>query len=250
MKKFKYLICFVWVLLSVMSLCACSSDKTKVESGSTHIQRLNSVNDFNRFFTFDKDQTIEKTYNGRLWKCTLLVGLKSRIGAFAEYSGEVTFRIVAKSGAQKGGHDGERIKARLNGSDSVTSVTEYEGRYGDDTALLPYSGSLTGRIDDLNFRYDLKVSTVDILVTYHNEGLSGDFSKSYETINITRYNFDSYLPAKLNNSVYDVYVSFSEDRTNAVKLTADGYLPDDSPVDAKIVDAWGTIEVYPGAKEN
>ena len=84
MKKFKYLICFVLVLLSVMSLCACSSDKTKVESGSTHIQRLNSVTDFNRFFTFDTDQTIEKTYNGRLWKCTLLVGLKSRIGAFAE----------------------------------------------------------------------------------------------------------------------------------------------------------------------
>ena len=89
-------------------------------------------------------------------------------------------------------------------------------------------------------------TNVDITVTYHNEGLSGDYSQCYQTINVTKYNYESYIFGKLNNSVYYVTVKYQNGET--VELTANGLLPESKrDITEEIVDVYGTIDIYPSA---
>ena len=59
--------------------------------------------------------------------------------------------------------------------------------------------------DDINYKF----YAVDIVITYHHEGLSGNKLLSYKTTNLTKYNYKSYLNIEIENHSYYT-ISYSD----------------------------------------
>lgn len=218
---------------------------------TTHTQRITTATDFEKFFTYSNNATYS-TYNddprksddASYTKSTLTINISPRIAGFVEYSGKVSFKIVANEESTGGGHNNEIITTNIFYTGETSMVKNYQSDiYKDESILLPHTGEINGVY--FVHAYTLEVSSVDITVTYHHEGLSGDYSQTYHTINVTKYNYKSYLFGRLKNSAY--YVTVKYDTGESIELTINGLIPESKNIDGTIIDVTGTIDIYPSA---
>ena len=238
--------------ISLFTACSSGNNDDTVEIGSktittTHTQHLTSQTDFEKFFTFSKSSTYG-TDNGRYGKeytsYSVTIDIKPRLSGFVEYEGSLSFRVVANENSTGGGHHNELIPVSVSYKGKATKRCEYNSdKYKDESVVFPHINEIGYYYEDA---YTLVPTNVDITVTYHNEGLSGDYSQCYQTINVTKYNYESYIFGKLKNSVYYVTVKYQNGET--VELTANGLLPESKrDITEEIVDVYGTIDIYPNA---
>lgn len=216
----------------------------------THTEKITTVQDFERFFTYSQKGIYEtKKYVGTgkasFSKFSVEITITPRIKGFVEYNGNVSFQVVANEGAVEGEHNGDIISGEIfyTGQTTITKVYESDEGY-DDSVRLPYDGSTTSLRND----YSLVIVGLDITITYHHEGLSGDLTQTYKTITINQYNYNEYLFGKLKNSAY--YVTVFYDTGEEIELTITGRIPESKSPIGTIVDVVGTIDVYPSATKN
>lgn len=261
MKKITIIIVFV-IICCLVIFTACgnvnNNSNNNIDSiidtddepiSTTHTQHLTSPSDFEKFFIFSKTSTFGSsngTYGDKKYtRYSLTIDLKSRITGFVEYEGSVSFKVVANEDSTGGGHQNDVISVSVSYKGDTTKKLEYSSdKYKDESVVFPYIHEWDSllRAD----AYTLVPTNVDITVTYHNEGLSGDYSQCYRTINVTKYNYGSYLFGKLENCVY--YVTVKYQNGEVVELTANGYIPDSKKdITEEIVDVYGTIDIYPNA---
>ena len=252
-KKFIIITLVLISCLIIFTACSSGNNDDTVEIGgktitTTHTQHLTSQTDFEKFFTFSKSSTYG-TDNGRYGKeytsYSVTIDIKPRLSGFVEYEGSLSFRVVANENSTGGGHHNELIPVSVSYKGKATKRCEYNSdKYKDESVVFPHINEI-GYIS-YEDAYTLVTTNVDITVTYHNEGLSGDYSQCYQTINVTKYNYESYIFGKLNNSVYYVTVKYQNGET--VELTANGLLPESKrDITEEIVDVYGTIDIYPSA---
>lgn len=262
MKKITIIIVFV-IICCLVIFTACgnvnnnSNNNNNIDSiidtddepkSTTHTQHLTSQTDFEKFFTFSKSSTHgtdNGTYGKKYTRYSLTIDIKPRLSGFVEYEGSLSFRVVANENSTGGGHHNELIPVSVSYKGKATKKCEYNSdKYKDESVVFPHINELG--YNTYEDAYTLVPTNVDITVTYHNEGLSGDYSQCYQTINVTKYNYESYLFGKLNNSVYYVTVKYQNGET--VELTANGLLPKSKrEITEEIVDVYGTIDIYPNA---
>lgn len=218
---------------------------------ATHTQHISTPTEFEKFFTYSNAET-HSTRQANYYAagdpaftdCKLTITIVPRVTGFVEYAGTISFRIVASQDSTGGGHHNEIIATDI----FYTGKTIFEKNYHsdtfkDDSILLPHKGEL-GWSTFVN-TYTLEIYSVDIAVTYHNEGLSGDYSQTYKTIHVTKYNYENYLFGKLKNSAY--YVTIQYDTGEKVELTINGCIPESQKVNGTIIDVSGTVDIYPNA---
>lgn len=262
--------CTMLILLCVCGFIGCANgtvnnapnspntDNNSFVVPTTHTEHISNLADFEKFFTYSNvatQSTVKENYYSKgspaQTFCTLTINITPRITGFVEYSGNISFKIVANKDSTSKGHNNEIITTTLFYTGNTVIKKEYQSNiYRDDNVLLPHKGELVpvgtySSYDNFQNTYSLEINSVDIVVTYHNEGLSGDYSQTYTTVNVTKYNYSSYLFGKLKNSAY--YVSVRYDTGETVELTINGYVPENKKIDGIIIDVTGTIDIYPSA---
>lgn len=245
MRKHLYIILLLIVMLAGTCFFACNSSDNDLNNNSEHTQdspiedisyihtqSLKTIGDFNGFFSY----SFNNAYVKDLYQ--IKFDIEPRIKDFVEYEGKVCFEICATEKATDKTHDGEIIDVELEYTGKASVKKQFEDK-------LPNrwnSESISYQAE-----YEIKLYSVDIEVTYHNEGLSGDYSQTYKTIEITRYNYTQYCFGKVKNAAYYVVVYY--DNGDEVELTINGLMPEDITSDGKIIDVKGTIDIYPDVTE-
>lgn len=203
MKKIiRYIAVFSAICLLGLLLVACtdsqaeSGNQTEFGQYRTHTVTINNKELFDYYFTFSethessftKEYYLGGKYYGKTTSTSTIV-VTPKLTGFVDYSGYV------------------ELKATYSGSDTKSNDV-LKKRYMDiDTqgkATDVYTLDSTGTEDTtISFGgVDFKFYRANITVTYHHEGLSGNKLYSYKTIDITNYNYASYLSVSINNN-YD-----------------------------------------------
>lgn len=212
MKKFVsfLLVSFVICLLS-LSFVACANNSNLSDDNSpdtstdnnqsdnpvqinkyTHTVKIDSENLFNYYFTFNATNNYQPTYNFETsygTKSMSTVTITPKLTGFVDYSGYVEFKPKTEN---------------ENKSDKVLKNRRINVEYWGITTDIYEVNNETGQHDSTISFDDVlyEFYAADILITYHHEGLSGDKSLSYKTINLTKYNYTSYLTINIENRSY------------------------------------------------
>ena len=165
----------------------------------THTIKVDNKNLFDYYFTFSStndylpsfDFKKRGPYGSSIYgtKSASTITITPKLTGFVDYSGYVEFKPETESNNKST----ETLKNRR-------IDIEY---WGSATDLYELTNEMEEYDDTISFN-DIKYKfyAVDIVVTYHHEGLSGNKSLSYETIYITKYNYKSYLTINIENKSY------------------------------------------------
>lgn len=165
----------------------------------THTVKVNNKNLFDYYFTFSSANDYLPNFNfeKRGPNGSSIYGTKSastititpKLTGFVDYSGYVEFKPETESNNKSAKVlKNRRIDIEYWGSATDIYEVTNEKEEFDNTISF----------DDIDYKF----YAVDIVVTYHHEGLSGNKSLSYETIYITKYNHKSYLTINIENKSY------------------------------------------------
>ena len=217
MKKFfrVIMIAFVICLLSVLFV-ACASNSNlpdnnlpndNTDNGNqsgnitetdkyTHTVKIDSENLFNYYFTFSATNNYTSNYNFGTsssskygTKSTSTVTVTPKLTGFVDYSGYVELKPETEN-------ENKSTKVLKNRRINI----EY---WGATTDIYEVNNETQQNDDSISFiDINYKFYAVNIVITYHHEGLSGIPNLSYETILITKYNYKSYLTINIENKSY------------------------------------------------
>ena len=162
-----------------------SGDSAQPQEFATHSVNVTTAEEFKHYFgwmhtpTYDyrvqdyESQTTISQSSSKLTVTPILYG-------FVEYSGTVTFRPTAESSAEKR-------------SDTKVSRTLTLDYYGNAEHEMSFKANTTNdqTINMNSFEYE--VESCNIVIIYHDEGLSGIPGLTYETITLTTYNYRYYI---------------------------------------------------------
>lgn len=210
-----FIIVFVMCVLS-MSFVACASNSNlpdndlpndKTDNGNqqggfteidkyTHTVKIDNENLFDYYFTFSATNNYSPNYNFGTsssskygTKSTSTVTVAPKLTGFVDYSGYVELKPKTES-------ENKSAKVLKNRRINI----EY---WGATTNIYEVSNETQQNDDTISFNDVIyEFYTVDMVITYHHEGLSGNKSLSYETIYITKYNHKSYLTINIENKSY------------------------------------------------
>lgn len=208
MKKIiRYIAVFSAICLLGLLLVACAD--SQVEFGNqtefgqyrTHTVTINNKELFDYYFTFSEThkssftETYHNAYYGKYYgkmSSTSTIVVTPKLTGFVDYSGYVEFKATYSGSNTK---SNDVLKKRYMDIDTQGKAT--------DVYTLDSTGTVTS--DDTTILFggvDFKFYRANITVTYHHEGLSGNKLYSYKTIDITNYNYASYLSVSIDNK-YD-----------------------------------------------
>lgn len=203
MKKF---ICIIMISFSIcllsISFVACSSNPNLPNNNLpnddkyTHTVKIDNKSLFNYYFTFSTTNNYSSNYNFGTsssskygTKSTSTVTVTPKLIGFVDYSGYVELKPKTKSESKS---DKVLKNRRIN--------IEYWGLTTDIYEVNNETQQNDGTISFNDIIYEFYA--VDMVITYHHEGLSGNKFLSYETIYMTKYNYKSYLTIKIENQSY------------------------------------------------
>ncbi len=197
-----FIVVFVVCLLTV-SITACAKNsktddsETIVESNNySHTINISSEKLFNYYFTVSETNSFSSNYNFGTGgsskygtKSTSTITVTPKLTGFVDYSGYVEL----KAETEKENKSEKVLKNRkINIEYWGTTIDSYD--VNNETNQNDYTISFS----DVNYKFN----SVNIVITYHHEGLSGNNNLSFETISITKYNYKSYLSVKIENRSY------------------------------------------------
>lgn len=169
----------------------------------THTVKVNNKNLFDYYFTFSLANdylpnfdfgTSGSTKYGT--KSTSAITVTPKLTGFVDYSGYVELKPETES-------NNKSTEALKNRRISI-------GYWGSATDIYEVTNETKQHDNTISFEdIDYKFYAVDIVVTYHHEGLSGNKLLSYKTIDLTKYNYKSYLNIEIENRWYYT-ISYSD----------------------------------------
>lgn len=242
-------------LLAIMSICvfaACQSNEDPLDDNSDNNVYTDDSENPDRTVNINTEKLLNYYFETDCYKKSYysrdcIYEFESRLSGFIEFSGYIDVTVTS---------GGESLSARIElDSRKTLSDTINIGRFSS------YDNNLQVRYND-----------IDIVLSYHHEGQSGQTELSFKTIELTEYNYDSYLILSKTGSSDEAYYSVRSKYVtglfeyNNVKITlnngitidlfADGdgkyVIPkenasDEFYEDAYIVKVSGVIDFYPPA---
>lgn len=273
-KKVISICCAIALILLLLSLVGCSAlsfeggvPKEKTEF-TTHEVKVNTAESFWHYFSLSHTPTFKNYYAGSqttypfssIYKtrATSTLSLTPYLG-FVEYSGYVIFSVYTSESVDKQIKSNRRIELDSDG--------------WVDEMIVESDTSNDSSIDFRKVEYRFLES--DITITYHDEGLSGTPALSYETIELTNYNYGAYLQLSTsteyeydqnNNQILykryniskkvsvtepfefrDVYITFSNGKKVYLNAIGGASFRVDAEASLFIVNVEGYIDYYPPA---
>lgn len=241
-------------LLAIMSICvfaACQSNEDPLNDNSDNNYYTDDFEDLDRTVNINTEKLLNYYFETDCYKKSYsrdcIYKFDSRLSGFIEFSGYIDVTVTL---------GGESLSARIE-LDSRKTLS--------DTISI---GAFSSYGNNIQVRYN----DIDIVFSYHHEGQSGQTELSFKTIELTEYNYDSYLILSKTSSSDEAYYSVRSKNVtglfeyNNVKITlnngitidlfADGVgkyvIPkenasDEFYEDAYIVKVSGVIDFYPPA---
>lgn len=163
-------------------------NSSSITEFKTHTVSVTAEEEFKHYFTFLHNPKFNRVLVGRQQtypyndiygsKSSSILTVNSYLYGFVEYSGYVNFITKINDSASENLYSTRRIDLDYYGNGTSTIELESEK---DNDATIDYRN------------IDYIFLNADITITYHDEGLSGYASLSYESIKLTSYNYNSYL---------------------------------------------------------
>ena len=205
------MISFVICLLSI-SFVACASnsnlpDKNLPNDNTdsdnqievdkyTHTVKIDNENLFNYYFTFSTTNNYSSNFNFGTsssskygTKSTSTITIAPKLTGFVDYSGYVELKPETES-ENKSNKVLKNRRINIKYWGTTTDIYEVTNETQQNDSTISFN--------DINYKF----YAVDMVITYHHEGLSGNKLLSYETIYMTKYNYKSYLTIKIENQSY------------------------------------------------
>ena len=265
------------LILTVIFCCSLIACNNASEGGSgqatTHTIKIDNQEKFDYYFVLN--HTVKNTNKeyGHNQTSTSEIDVSPRLKGFVNYSGYLVLKAVASTEKDASLLADIRLDLSYWGNASDTKSKQSAGKYSLEVGggyimnpLYSYSG----------ITYEIKES--NITITYHHEGLSGNYKLTYSTISITKYNYSAYLTLSITNSskgnnlgyqqVYEVrpknsyecveynHIVITFDNGLILKIGADGKMvykkdvSDTNETIPQIKTINGEIDIYPGTFSN
>lgn len=216
MKKFfRTLILSLIVCILGISLVACANNsnlsnndlpndsadnnhsENAIESNKyTHTVKIDNEKLFNYYFTFSATNNYSSNYNFGTssssnygTKSISTITVAPKLTGFVDYSGCVELKPETES-ENKSAKVLKNRRINIEYWGTATDIYEISNETQQNDSTISFN--------DINYKF----YAVDMLITYHHEGLSGNLNLSYETISMTKYNYKSYLTIKIENQSY------------------------------------------------
>lgn len=287
MKKIiRYITVFSAICLLGLLLVACADTDASVDNQAntgrqqTHTVTIKSADLFDYYFSFSEEH--KSSSNGVVGssfldpindhsipygttKSTSTITITPKLTGFVDYSGYVKLKATYSGSETKSNEVLEKRYINITQLGKGTDVYTLNSATVSDTTIS---------FNDVTYEF----YEADITVTYHHEGLSGNKRLSYKTIDITNYNYASYLSVSVYNKsekngsatiYYQQYTITPSNQItgpvefNNVKITFDngitlaldalgrasyqsGYSDTETPI-PNLVSIEGCIDFYPPA---
>jgi len=261
----KTLICLLAMPLLLTSCGEDTQKNRKVNSNVSGVDNtirtvnVNTVELFDYYFSVSTTNTFSFKYKNQVLdesqskyiryytvNSTNTINVNARLDGFVEYSGNVTLKAVTSEEKDASLKKDRSIK--INTWGNVSDCMEIDTTIDEDVESFTFS------FEDISF----KAKSVDIVLIYHNEGLSGNKDLTYTSVEINSYNYIGYLDYSIsvgydsmyneNNSItgYNYYFTITIKPDTAVssyvefnhgievKVTASGnatYITSKTPID-------------------
>lgn len=168
-------ICVLCICMLACSVVACKDKEEETqedniaEDTSTHTVSVNTAELFNKYFSYQVSHP--------LYSSTSYISVDSKLKHFVEYSGYVVFVATCE--------DENKDAALLK--DRTVNLNSYGE--GEDVYEVGNNSSYTNIFEGISY----KIRSVEITMTYHHEGASGDSDLSYQSVSLTNYNYRQYF---------------------------------------------------------
>jgi len=162
----------------------------------THSVKIDNEDMFNYYFTFSATNKYDSFYNFGTsssskygTKSTSTITVTPKLTGFVDYSGFVELQAETESENKSS----KVLKSRhINIEYWGATIDNYE------VSNETQQNDSTISFNDVNYKF----KSVDMTITYHHEGISGNTNLSYKTIFMTKYNYTSYLSVNIENQSY------------------------------------------------